>query len=76
MRKFKDVAQLLIVGIDVNGNYVMDKVYSMHEAKLHMLKIQKLMIDKFGIKAKSNDMLADMADLASKLGSSESAEND
>ncbi len=54
----------------------MDKVYSMHEAKLHMLKIQKLMIDKFGIKAKSNDMLADMADLASKLGSSESAEND
>ena len=65
-----------IVGIDVNGNYVMDKVYSMHDAKLHMLKIQNLMIDEFGVAARSNDMLADMSDLASKLGSSDSAEND
>ena len=40
-----------IVGIDVNGNYVMDKIYSMNDAKLHMLKIQKLMIDQFGIEA-------------------------
>ena len=65
-----------IVGIDVNGNYVMDKVYSMNDAKLHMLKIQKLMIDQFGIEARANDMLSDMADLASKIGTSESAEND
>ena len=65
-----------IVGIDVNGNYVMDKVYNMHDAKLHMLKIQKLMIDEFGVEARSNDMLADMSDLASKVGSSDSAEND
>ena len=65
-----------IVGVDVNGNYVMDKVYSMHDAKLHMLKIQKLMIDEFSVEARSNDMLADMADLASKIGTSESAEND
>ena len=41
-----------------------------------MLKIQKLMIDDFGIEARSNDMLADMSDLASKIGTSESAEND
>jgi len=54
----------------------MGKVYSMHDAKLHMLKIQKLMIDEFGVKARSKDMLADMADLASKIGSSDSAEND
>ena len=65
-----------IVGIDINGNYVMDKVYSMHDAKIHMLKVQKLMIDEFGVVARSNDMLADMSDLASKLGSSNSAEND
>ena len=65
-----------IVGIDVNGNYVMDKVYSMHDAKLHLLQVQKLMIDEFGVVARSNDMLADMSDLASKLGSSDSAEND
>ena len=65
-----------IVGIDAKGNYVMDKVYSMHDAKLHMLKIQKLMIDEFGIVARSNDVLANMAELASKVGTSESAEND
>ena len=65
-----------VVGIDSKGNYVMDKVYSMHDAKLHMLKIQKLMIDEFGVEARSNDMLAEMADLASKIGSSDSAEND
>ena len=34
------------------------------------------MIDKFGVKAKANDMLSDMADLASKMGNSDSAEND
>ena len=65
-----------IIGIDSKGNYIMDKIYSMNDAKLHMLKIQKLMIDEFGVEAKSNDMLADMADLASKIGTSESAEND
>ena len=65
-----------IIGIDSKGNYIMDKIYSMNDAKLHMLKIQKLMIDEFGVEARSNDMLADMADLASKIGTSESAEND
>jgi len=58
-----------IVGIDANGDYIMDKVYSMHDAKLHM-------VDEFGVVARSNDMLANMADLASKIGTSESAEND
>jgi hypothetical protein len=48
----------------------------MHDAKLHMVKVQKLMIDEFGVVARSNDMLANMADLASKIGTSESAEND
>ena len=48
----------------------------MNDAKLHMLKIQKLMIDEFGVVARSNDMLASMAELASKVGTSESAEND
>ena len=34
------------------------------------------MVDVFGVVAKSNDMISDMADLASKLGESDSAEND
>jgi hypothetical protein len=65
-----------IIGIDSKGNYVMDKIYSMNDAKLHMLKIQKLMIDKFDVVARSKDMTNDMAELASKLGKSDSAEND
>ena len=60
----------------ITSEYEMGKIYSMHDAKLHMLKVQKLMIDEFGVVARSNDMLADMSDLASKLGSSDSAEID
>ena len=41
-----------------------------------MLKIQKLMVDTFGVEARANDMISDMADLAAKLGDSDSAEND
>jgi hypothetical protein len=43
---------------------------------LHMLKLQKLMVDSFGITARNNDQLASMNNLVSKLGSSDSAEND
>ena len=60
----------------ITAEYEMGKVYSMHDAKLHMLKIQKLMIDQYGVEARAKDMLAEMSDLASKIGTSESAEND
>ena len=60
----------------ITAEYEMGKIYSMNDAKLHMLKIQKLMIDQFGVEARANDMLAEMSDLASKIGTSESAEND
>ena len=60
----------------ITSEYEMGKIYSMHDAKLHMLKIQKLMIDQFGVEARGNDMLAEMSDLASKIGTSDSAEND
>ena len=65
-----------VTGVDSQGNYLKEEAQSWGEFKLHMLKIQKLMVDKFGVKAKANDMLSDMADLASKMGSSDSAEND
>ena len=65
-----------VVGIDSSGNYLKDQAQEWDDYKLHMLKIQKLMIDQFGIEAKANDQLADMSDLAAKLGSSDSAEND
>ena len=41
-----------------------------------MLKIQKLMVDEFGVTAKAKDQLADMSALANSMGSSDSAEND
>ena len=43
---------------------------------MHMLKIQKLMIDKFAVVARSNDQTASIEALADKLGDSDSAEND
>ena len=41
-----------------------------------MLKIQKLMVDEFDVTARNNDQLSAMEDLASSMGSSDSAEND
>ena len=41
-----------------------------------MIKIQKLMVDEFGVTARNNDQLAAMEELASTMGSSDSAEND
>ena len=65
-----------VVGVDSNGNFIKDQAQEWSEFKLHMLKIQKLMIDEFGVTAKANDQLSAMADLASSMGSSDSAEND
>ena len=65
-----------VTGVDKAGKKIKKKNQSWGEFKLHMLKIQKLMVEKFGVKAKGNDMLADMSSLASKVGSSDSAEND
>ena len=65
-----------VVGVDSQGNFIKDQAQDWSEFKLHMLKIQKLMVDEFGVTAKSKDMLSDMADLSGKIGSSDSAEND
>ncbi|MFL2806206.1 MAG: hypothetical protein ACJ0BI_04295 [Paracoccaceae bacterium] len=65
-----------VVGMNSIGQYIKDESSGWGEYKLHMLKIQKLMVDVFGVEAKSNDMISDMADLAAKLGESDSAEND
>jgi hypothetical protein len=65
-----------VVDVSANGNYVKDESSSMQSYQMHMLKIQKLMVDEFGIKARNNDMLGSMGDLAAKLGGSGYAEND
>ena len=65
-----------VTGIDSRGNYLKDEAITWGEYKLNMIKVQKLMIEKFGVKAKANDQTDKMAALAEKLGDLTSAEND
>ena len=48
----------------------------MGEYMLHMLKIQRLMVEKYGVKARVNDKLAGLEGLMKKVGKGDSAEND
>ncbi|MBT4871027.1 MAG: DUF4856 domain-containing protein, partial [Marinovum sp.] len=65
-----------VTGVDSQGNFIKDEAQSWGEYKLHMLKLQNMLADQFGLAAKVNDQTANMADLADKLGSADSAEND
>jgi hypothetical protein len=65
-----------VTGIDASGNYVQSSSINMKEYMLNMLKVQKLIVDKFAIKARKGDVLADLNELSEKLGSGVSAEND
>ncbi len=65
-----------VAGVDSKGNYTQETSESMEEYMLHMLKVQKLMVEQFGVKARANDALSGLGDLSKKLGSSKSVEND
>ena len=65
-----------VASIDASGNYTQASSESLEEYKLHMLKVQKLMVDAFGVKARAQDALSGLGALADKLGSGTSAEND
>ena len=65
-----------VTDIDSKGNYVRDQGSSWGEYMLHMGKVQKLMVDKFGVKVRKNDMTRELANLIKNLGSGTSAEND
>ena len=62
-------------GVDDTGNFTFQDA-SVDEYMLYMLRLQKLMEDEFGVVAKNNDKLAGISNLAEKLGSGESVEND
>jgi len=70
------INQSQVVGIDSKGNYLRDQGVAWGEYMLHMAKVQKLMVDKFGVKARSGEITGDIADLTKKLGGGKSAEND
>ncbi len=65
-----------VSGIDKNGNYTQETSESLEEYMLHMVKVQKLMVDQFDVKARNNDALSGLGELAKKLGSGKSVEND
>ena len=65
-----------VIDIDSQGRYVKDQGSSWGEYMLHMLKIQKLMVQEFGVKARANDKLASIKGLIEKVGKGHSAEND
>ncbi|KZM42948.1 hypothetical protein OA92_09105 [Marinomonas sp. SBI22] len=65
-----------VIARNVKGEFVQSSSISMEEYKLHMMKIQLLLAERFNLKARSNDVLAGMDELAAKLSSSTSIEND
>lgn len=65
-----------VAGLDAKGNYIQASSINMKEYMLHMLKVQKLMVDQFSVQARGNDVMADLGDLADKLSSGNSVEND
>lgn len=65
-----------VIDVDSQGNYVKGEAPPLGEYMLHMVKVQKLMADEFGVSARNNDVMAGMADLMKKLGPKSSAEND
>ncbi len=65
-----------VVDIDSKGNYVRDQGPDWGEYMLHMAKVQKLTIDRFGVQARNNDVTGEMEALAGSLGDKASAEND
>lgn len=60
----------------VDGNYVQSESISMGEYRVHMIKVQKLMIDAFDVQARSKDVTSELAELVQSLGESLAAEND
>jgi len=65
-----------VSGIDEKGNYTQKPSETLEGYKLHMLKVQKLMIEEFDVKAQENNSLASLGDLSKKLSTGKSVEND
>ena len=64
-----------VTGVDGNGKFMMADA-KVDGYMVHMLKLQNLMVEEFGVEAKNNDKISGIANLAAVLGSGDSAEND
>ena len=65
-----------VTDIDSKGNYVKSQSNGIDNYMVHMLKVQKLLIDKMGVTAQSNNNIASMEAMIKNLGSGAAAEND
>ncbi|MGB0732237.1 MAG: DUF4856 domain-containing protein [Pontibacterium sp.] len=66
-----------VVAVDANGKYVQAASVSLDEYMLNMAKVQQVLVDKFAIKARSNDVLGNIDALVKVLGEQAAeAEND
>ena len=66
----------MVSDIDADGNIIRGRDMTLADYQVNMLKVQKLMVDAFDVKARANDATADLAALAEKLGANEAAETD
>ncbi|MEO1407774.1 MAG: DUF4856 domain-containing protein, partial [Pseudomonadota bacterium] len=57
----------VVTGVDGDGNFVKDAKMSWNAYQLNMLKVQDLMVKKFGVEARVNDGIADLAELIKEL---------
>lgn len=65
-----------VIAIDANGNMETGGNRSMGEYMVHMVKLQKVLNDHFGLEVRKNDVTGQMAELIKSMGESKSAEND
>lgn len=57
-----------VSSIDANGGYVQSESENMQEYRLHMLKVQKLLVDTFDLEARNGDLLGELGSLLESLG--------
>ena len=65
-----------VTGISADGSFKRERRMTWNDYQFNMLKVQKLMSDKFEIASLVNNKLGDIEALAGKLGIAESAETD
>lgn len=65
-----------VSGVDGNGDYEMGDAPSMGDYMINMIKVQKLLADRFDLKARKNDATAQLHDVMESVDESQSAETD
>ena len=65
-----------VTSVDGNGKYVASNTVDMSEYMIHMVKVQKLLKERFGLKKLKNEVMDDLSELNAKLEEKKSAEND